>query len=120
MHHLCRTLGTGEVVGLEAGDMGVYENSVLCHYFTVNRKVLKNTFIRERSVRAKRKNRQTTPNQRASSVLGVAKGFLEGAFMGHQVRGLEQRGTERANQQDLPPATPPSILPEPPSASTAF
>lgn len=41
MHHLCRTLGTGEVVGLEAGDMGVYENSVLCHYFTINRKVLK-------------------------------------------------------------------------------
>lgn len=41
MHHLCRMLVTGEVVGLEAGDMGIYENSVLCHYFTVNRKVLK-------------------------------------------------------------------------------
>ena len=41
MHHLRRMLVTGEVVGLEAGDMGAYENSVLCHYFTVNRKVLK-------------------------------------------------------------------------------
>ena len=34
---------------------------------------------RERDVGAKRKT-QTTPNQRASSVLGAAKGFLEGAL----------------------------------------
>ena len=41
MHHLCRMLVTREVVRWEVGDMGVYEDSVLCHYFGVNRKMLK-------------------------------------------------------------------------------
>ena len=80
MHHLCRRLVTREGVRLEVGDMAVYEDSVLCHYFGVNRKMLKRYIHqRERSMRAKRKT-QTIPNQRVSSVLGAAKGFLEGAL----------------------------------------
>lgn len=76
-------------------------------------KCSKHTFFRERDLCEPKERHKPLQIRGLHLCLEQPRGFRK-VHLGHQVRGLEQRGTEPANQQDLPPATPPSILPEPP------
>ena len=77
-------------------------------------KCSKNTFIRERERCGSQKKDTNHAKPEGFICAWSSQGVSGRCLMGHQVRGLEQRGTEPADQQDLPPATRSSMLPEPP------